>query len=83
MLLQLQRLTPLGPTPLTMKKPPKIPPQHELDQHNAAVANVLVPHYGAVFRAFCKEDGVSRREALELTIAYMQRPPYERDEGAE
>ena len=59
----------------------KIPPQHELDQYNASVANTLVPHYAAVFRACCEEDGVSRDDASRLTIGYMHRPPAPPSEG--
>lgn len=31
-----------------------------------------IPHYAAVFKAFAKEAGISRKEALALTAAYMQ-----------
>jgi len=46
----------------------------EIDQALQAQLVHVVPHYAAVFRAFLAEEGVDKREALELTVAYMNRP---------
>ena len=65
-----------------MKQPRRLK-QHELDQLSAEVCNGIVPHYAAVFRAFCNEPEVSREEAMRLTIAMMHMPSRPDDEGAE
>jgi len=46
----------------------------DLDQAMAMVTNMFVPHIASVFRAFCEEEGVTRPEALQLTIGYMLKP---------
>lgn len=43
-----------------------------IDQFATGVAREFVPAMGTIFRAFCKEEGVTRPEALAFAIAYMQ-----------
>lgn len=45
-----------------------------LDQASAAVVNVFIPHLAAIFLAFVNSPGITRVEALALTIAYIQKP---------
>lgn len=55
------------------RKKPKID-LAELDQGFTLVVKELVPHYAAIFRALCKEEGIGRAEALALAVAYIQKP---------
>jgi hypothetical protein len=74
-------MTPLTPLPTMMKL------RHldvaALDQAQKAVTTHYVPLIAAVFREFCVQDGVSRDEALDLTIGYMHMPRWPIDEEAE
>lgn len=45
-----------------------------VDQAHTVITTHMIPHYAAVFRAFCAEEDVTRPEALILTVAYIQRP---------
>lgn len=58
---------------MTNPKPVKLD-LSEIDQGHTAITNHLVPHYASVFRAFCREEDVTRAEALALTIGYIQKP---------
>ncbi|MCP4661027.1 MAG: hypothetical protein GY856_36965 [bacterium] len=58
-----------------MTDPPK--PRFDVaafDQVSKLALDTLVPHWAAVFRAFCAEEGVSRVEAMQLTVAMIQTP---------
>lgn len=42
------------------------------DQAQALLRDLHPPFFAAIFRAFCAEEGVTREEALALTVAYLQ-----------
>lgn len=45
-----------------------------LDQASKVVVDVLIPHLASIFLAFVNSPGITRVEALALTVAYIQKP---------
>lgn len=53
------------------KPKPSAPTIAQLDQASKTVTSILVPHWAAVFRAFCAEEDITRLEALSLTMGVL------------